>query len=90
MHCDLGGALARASKRVACASYACFCVDELCCREPTGVSQRYYMLRCADRFAHRSVIERTHQTVKRLLQGSKSCAEKNAQTYPSERIKSQL
>ena len=34
MHCDLGGALARASKRVACALLLDFIDRLVCCSEP--------------------------------------------------------
>ena len=67
MHCDLGGALARASKRAACALLLHFIDRLVCCREPSGVSQLHNMLRCADRFARGSLVAPTHQTVERLL-----------------------
>jgi len=72
MHCDLGGALARASKRVACALLLDFIDRLVCCREPSGVSQRHHMLRCIAGANREAPIDRTHQAVKRMHSCSKS------------------
>ena len=68
MHCDLGGALARASKRAACALLLDFIDRLVCCREPSGV----YMLRCIAVANREAPIDRTHQAVKRMHSCSKS------------------
>ena len=76
MHCDSGGALVRASKRAACASYAYFCAFVLACLvccEPHGAVRGTFE---AQPIARRLVVDATHLSTKRLLQGVKSCAQK--------------
>ena len=76
MHCDSGGALVRASKRVACASYACFCASVLACLvcyEPHGAVRGTFG---TDPIARRLVVDSTHLRTKRLLQGVTSWVQK--------------